>query len=112
MATAPPGLDFGVAELARVPKWTSDFGSVATSATRMLRLEDALRLHFAPVRISAPFAFFVNSNGVSSPSPGLPRFAATLGSRSERQINPERVASVAGRVYDPCCGSAGMFVHS
>ena len=40
--SAPSGLDFGVAELARVPRCTSDFGSVATSATHILSLDDAL----------------------------------------------------------------------
>ena len=42
LASAPSGLDFGVAELARVPRCTSDFGSVATSATHILSLDDAL----------------------------------------------------------------------
>ncbi len=40
--SAVSGLSFGVAELARVPRFTGDFGSVATSATHLLSLEGAL----------------------------------------------------------------------
>ncbi len=81
------------------------------------RRTDRPHRHHRPgrARRTAPRTSWAASTNTSSPSSPAPR-ARTAASSTPRPASSaclvEMLAPYKGRVYDPCCGSGGMFVQS
>ena len=59
-----------------------------------------------------PRAASTSTSSPSSPAPRARRAASSTRPRCVVQLLVEMLAPYKGRVYDPCCGSGGMFVQT